>query len=80
MVLLAPGWPVPREVLQVLMISEDDERMLCTFQPMPPFLQGQFNSKELFAGVVIILCRAEFAREESAWMELFSPIAETTRW
>ncbi len=63
------------QVLQVLMTSENDERMLCTFQPMPPFLQGQLNSKEFpVADVVILLRRPEFAREESAWMFGWSPL------
>ncbi len=28
------------QILQVFMVSEDNEWMLCTLQPMPPLLQG----------------------------------------
>ncbi len=61
------------------MISEDDERMLCTLQPRSPFLKGQLDSEEFpVADVIISLRRAEFAEKEGAWMKFgWSPLLLT---
>ncbi len=58
------------EVLQVFVVGEHEERLCRSLQPVPPFFEGQLDSKKFsIADVVILLRRAEFPGEESTWME-----------
>jgi len=58
------------EVLQVFVVSENEERLCSSLQPVPPFFEGQLDCKKFsIADVVILLRRAEISGEESTWME-----------
>ena len=59
------------DVLKVLMISPNQEWLLCSLQPMSPFFHGHFNGQQLpFSHVVIPFSGREFPRQKGAGVKL----------
>lgn len=59
------------DVLQILVVCSYQEGLLGSFQPVPPHLQGEFDSSELSTyNVIVSLGWGMTPREKDTWVEL----------